>query len=142
RRRRTPSSSSARAGRPSSTTFGVMSPALDKAQVSHFQERGWLLLPRALGAAVVGPARAYVLDELKRQGFWAGGRSLSRRLRDVPMFQQIGRLGQAIRYPALGERLMTPALRQAVSRLAGVAPPRVPEAQLLISLPHGAPWTL
>src|SRR5690606_36757940 len=107
-----------------------------KEQVSHYREHGWLMIPGSLGKAAVQPVRTHVLDELKRQNFWSGGRSLSGRLKGVPMFQQIGNLGQAIRHPGLHDRLMPHELHALICRLAGAPLPHAVEAQLLISLPH------
>ena len=111
-------------------------------QERHFREHGYLPLRRALEEAILRPVRAHVLDELKRQKIWAGGRTLSRRMQGVPAFQQIGMLGQSMRYPGLKEKLMSAPLVSAMRELAGARLVPEPEAQLLLSLPGQGAWTL
>lgn len=111
-------------------------------QIEQFRKYGYLPLHSALGRKTVEAIRAHVLDDLKRQGIWAGGRSQSRRLKDLPIFQQTGRLSQLLRYPDLHEKLANPELHAVMRSLAGGKLTAAVEAQLLISLPHGKAWTL
>lgn len=107
-----------------------------------FREQGYLYLQGALGKEVVQPVKAYVLNELKRLKIWSTGRALSGRLKDVPVFQQVGKLGQLIRYPGLTDRLVSRELHSFMRQLAGVTLASGQDAQLLISLPHQSEWTL
>ncbi len=113
-------------------------------QQHQFRAQGWLHLPGLLDKAVAASLKAHVLAELKRLQLWGGGRSLSGRLEGVPVFQQVGKLGQWIVCPGLGGRLMSPALQMLQQQLVGTLPlqARAPEAQLLLSLPHREDWRL
>lgn len=111
-------------------------------QKKSFREKGYLYIRGAAGKDLVQPVKAYVLNELKRLKIWSTGRDLSRKLAEVPIFQQTGKLGQLIRYPGLNEKLISQGLYSAMRHLAGVPLSSGQEAQLLISLPHKADWTL
>jgi len=111
-------------------------------QEALFREQGCLYVQGALGKDVVQPVKAHVLNELKRLKIWSTGRALSSRLKGVPIFQQIGKLGQLICYPGLKDRLVSRELYSSMRRLAGVNLATGQEAQLLISLPHQGDWTL
>jgi hypothetical protein len=63
-----------------------------------FKNQGYLYLKGALRNEVVQPVNTYVVNELKRLNIWSG-RMLSDRLKGLPSFQQIARLGQMIKYP-------------------------------------------
>ncbi|MCH8506236.1 MAG: hypothetical protein LAT50_18230 [Ectothiorhodospiraceae bacterium] len=110
-------------------------------QKSLFLENGWLYIPGALAKGVVQPVKAHVQNELKRLNIWSAGKTLSRKLKDVPVFQQTVKLGQLINYPKLNERLISKELYSGMcqltsKRLSGQ------EGQLLISLPHQVDWSL
>ncbi|MES2627138.1 MAG: phytanoyl-CoA dioxygenase family protein [Pseudomonadota bacterium] len=111
-------------------------------QETSFHEHGYLYLRGALGKDVVQPVKAHVLSELKRLNIWSTGRTLSNRLKGVPVFQQIGKLGQLVHYPALKDRLVPRELHSLMRRLAGVNLATGQDAQLLISLPNQGDWTL
>jgi len=106
-----------------------------------FQQKGWLYLPRALSASLVQPVQRHVLEELKRLKIWANGRPLSSTLKDVPLFQQTGKLSQQIQYPELDKKLVTAELHSLLKKLTS-APFSGIANQLLISLPHKLEWTL
>lgn len=110
-------------------------------QTSSFLESGWLYIPGALAKSVVHPVKAHVKNELKRLGIWSTGRTLSRKFKDVPVFQQTVKLGQLINYPNLNERLISEELYSDMCQLAGT-PLSGQEGQLLISLAHQIDWTL
>lgn len=111
-------------------------------QATTFREQGYLYLPGALLTEAVRPVKNHVLNGLKQHKIWAGGRSLSPRLKDVPLFQQVGKINQLIPYPGLRERLVPPPLLDLMTRLAGGALSGGQDAQLLISLPQQAEWRL
>jgi Protein involved in biosynthesis of mitomycin antibiotics/polyketide fumonisin len=110
-------------------------------QKTSFLESGWLYMPGALAKSVVHPVKAHVQDELKRLNVWSTGRALSRKFKDVPIFQQTGKLGQLINYPNLNKRLISAELYSDMCQLAGT-PLSGQEGQLLISLPHQVDWSL
>lgn len=107
-----------------------------------FREQGYLYLPNAFGEALVQPIRTHLVNELKRHKIWSSSRILSNRLKDIPIFQQVGKIDQLIDYPGLKDRLVPSSLSALMTRLAGGPLTVGPEAQLLISLPHQADWSL
>lgn len=111
-------------------------------QIEQFRKFGYLLIPGALDCKVAGLIRGRVLEDLKRLDIWAGGRSQSRKFKDMPIFQQTGRLSQLLRYPDLHEILTNPDYLGDLRTLAGGRLTAAVDAQLLVSLPHGKPWTL
>ncbi|MGV3527217.1 MAG: phytanoyl-CoA dioxygenase family protein [Candidatus Sericytochromatia bacterium] len=111
-------------------------------QATLFREQGYLYLPGALPPEAVRPVKNHVLNGLKQHKIWAGGRSLSPRLKDVPMFQQVGKINQLIPSAGLAERLVPPALLALINRLAGGPLSGGQDAQLLISLPQQGEWRL
>ncbi|MGQ9427669.1 phytanoyl-CoA dioxygenase family protein [Gilvimarinus sp. F26214L] len=110
-------------------------------QKSSFLENGWLYIPGALAKRVVHPVKAHVQNELKRQNIWSTGRTLSRKFKDIPVFQQTGKLGQLINYPKLNEKLISEELYSDMCQLAGTSLSGQ-EGKLLISLPHQVDWSL
>lgn len=111
-------------------------------QLAEFEARGCLYLAGMVPKSLVQPIRARVLDDLKRLNIWSSGRTLSQRLKGVPLFQQTNQLGQWIAYPQLHQSLMTEALSAAMEQLAQRPLSATQAAPLLISLPHKTPWTL
>ena len=111
-------------------------------QIALFREQGYLHLRGALRKEVVQPVKVQVLNELKRLKIWSTGRVLSNRMKGVPAFQQITKLGQLIKYPGLKDRLISQDLSSTMSRLAGASLIPEQDAQLLISLPKQGDWTL
>lgn len=110
-------------------------------QKSSFLENGCLYIPGALSKGVVHPVKAHVKNELKRLNIWSGGRTLSRKFKEIPVFQQTVKLGQLINYPNLNERLISEELYSGMCQLAG-KPLSAQKGQLLISLPHHVDWSL
>lgn len=106
-----------------------------------FRNTGCLYLPGALARSVVQPVKAHVLAELKRLNVWSTGRTLSQKLKGVPVFQQTIKLGQLISYSGLTETLISQELYSAMCQLSGI-PMSGQDAQLLISLPHKVDWSL
>jgi hypothetical protein len=90
----------------------------------------------------VQPVKIHVLHELKRLNIWAAGRTLSSRMQGLPPFQQIGKLGQSIKYPGLQARIVTQDLISKMQQLAGAKLVSAQDAQLLLSLPQQGDWTL
>lgn len=111
-------------------------------QKTDFANKGCICLRGALATRVVQPVRAFVHSELKRQNIWSGGRTLSGKLKGVPVFQQTGKLSQSVRFPQLHQTLVSDALSRAMDELAGLRLVSADDAQLLISLPHKVNWTL
>lgn len=111
-------------------------------QQTLFRQQGYLYIQGALRKELVQPVKTHVLNELKRLNIWSGGRTLSKRMKDLPAFQQVGNLGQLIRYPDLQHRLVTRELYFLMCQLTGVSLVSAQNAQLLLSLPHQAEWTL
>lgn len=110
-------------------------------QINKFRENGYLYIPGALAKSVVLPVKDHVLKELKRLNIWSTGRSLSQKLKGVPIFQQTEKLGQLINYEALNERLVSQALYSGMCQIAESSLCGQ-HGQLLISLPHQVAWTL
>lgn len=111
-------------------------------QKTFFQANGYLHLQRCLARSQVDPVRRRILDELKRRRIWSGGKSLSRLLRDTPTFQQVGKLGQLLKFDDLHKILITGKIQDAMSALAEQPLPAAQEAQLLLSLPNQGEWRL
>jgi hypothetical protein len=111
-------------------------------QTAFFRERGYLLLPGVIKKERVQPIKIHVLNELQRLNIWASGKTLSKRMKDVPAFQQITKLTQLIKYPGLQERIIAPDLLAKMQKLAGASLKSAQDAQLLLSLPHQGDWTL
>ena len=107
-----------------------------------FRDQGYLYLRGALSKETVQPVKAHVLRELKKQNIWAQGKVLSSRLKELPAFQQVSRLGQLINYPLLRRQLIPDPLYAIVCRLSGTSLASEQEAKLLISLPHQGESTL
>ncbi|EJG7105757.1 phytanoyl-CoA dioxygenase family protein [Salmonella enterica] len=110
-------------------------------QEQAFREKGCVHIPGALVKGAVFPVRDHVLKELKRQNIWSAGRTLSQKLKGVPIFQQTGKLGQVINFPSLNEKLISRDLYSDMCQLAD-APLHGQDGQLLISLPHKVAWSL
>lgn len=111
-------------------------------QLAAFRADGIVALSGALRREQYEPVRAHVLQELRRLGITSGGKAKSSAIKQLPMFQQIGRLSQSIRYDGLREKLVRPELLQQMRKLAGHAALSAQDPQLLISPPHQGEWTL
>jgi hypothetical protein len=108
-----------------------------------FDTQGFLYLPAALPQAAVLPVKTHVLNALKKQKIWSSGRVLSNRLKDVPLFQQVGKINQMIPpYSGLKEQLVPQPVSALMSHLTGSPLTAAPDSQLLISLPHSTDWSL
>lgn len=106
-----------------------------------FREKGCIYIPGAIAKSVVQPVRDHVLKELKQQNIWSAGRTLSQKLKGVPIFQQTGKLGQLINFQGLNQKLISRDLYSEMCQLADT-PLHGQDAQLLISLPHKVAWSL
>lgn len=104
----------------------------------HFADHGVLRLEGFLGKRHVAPLGRRVLGEVKR----LQSAAKSRALRDLPVFQQIGRLSGQVAVPHLHETLLTSELLATIVDLAGRRPSAVQPTQLLLSLPNQGEWTL
>ena len=111
-------------------------------QADSFTRLGYLRLEGFHSRKLVGGIRQKVVAELKRLGISADGQRLPKSLKDIPIFQQIGRLSSLVRVPGLHQALVTPALLDCVARLGGQEPSDIQETQLLLSPAHQAAWSL
>lgn len=108
---------------------------MDTAQRTYFDEHGHIHLKGALTKAQVKPIAKYVLDELERLKVRSSG------LKDLPAFQQIGKLSTLVKRDDLEARLITPELRAMITTLGG-AHLRSGPGQFLVSLPQQGEWSL
>ena len=108
---------------------------MDTAQRTYFSEHGHLHLKGALPKTQVKPIAKYVLDELERLKVRSSG------LKDLPAFQQIGKLSTLVKRDDLEARLITPELRAMITTLGG-AHLRSGPGQFLVSLPQQGEWSL
>lgn len=104
-----------------------------------FIEQGYLQLRGFHPGSRMMAIRRRVIDEVKRL---SGGGGMPRTVRDLPVFQQIGRLSAQVNVPGLHEALATAPLIDLVTRLGRQAPSIVQPTQLLLSPPSQGPWTL
>jgi hypothetical protein len=111
-------------------------------QKAHFHDQGFLVLREAVKEQAVKSVKARVLQELKKQGVWSGGRALSSRMKGLPPFQQIAVLGRSIHHPALKDKLLSQSLVSGIHELAGARLVPEQDAKLLLSLPRQGAWTL
>lgn len=100
------------------------------------------MLQQAVKEQIVKSVKVHVLQELKRQKIWSGGRTLSSRMKGMPPFQKITTLGQSINYPALKDKLLSQSLVFTMQELAGARLVPEQDANLLLSLPNQGEWTL
>ncbi|MGV3637975.1 MAG: phytanoyl-CoA dioxygenase family protein [Flavobacteriales bacterium] len=103
-------------------------------QRSFFLERGYLYLPGAVGKGLVVPIAKYITTELERSKIRPS------EWKDLPPFQQIGKLSTMIKYDDLGERLLSAELVAMINALGGPGL-RPGPSQLLISLPQQGSWS-
>ncbi|HEY0138681.1 MAG TPA: phytanoyl-CoA dioxygenase family protein [Nannocystis sp.] len=115
---------------------------MEPAQIDLFREQGWLRLAGFYSCRRMAPIKQVVLDALKRSKIWATGKSLSRRLQDLPVFQQNGQLASLVAVPGLHDACITRELIAVMTELAGRLPTSSQAARLLLSLPHQGTWTL
>jgi hypothetical protein len=104
-------------------------------QRTHFTDQGHLHLKGVLTKAQVQPMAKYVVDELERLKVRSSG------LKELPAFQQIGKLSTLIKRDDLEGRLITPPLRAMITAVGG-ANLRSGPGQFLISLPQQGEWSL
>jgi hypothetical protein len=109
------------------------------AAADFFRNIGNLRLEGFHDAKRIAAIRQRVLDELDRL---SKARSLSNRLRGLPVFQQIGKLSTLVKVPGLNQALMTPELLDRVAQLGGRAPAAFQDTGLLLSPPNQGHWSL
>jgi hypothetical protein len=109
------------------------------AAADFFRDHGFLRLKGFHDAKRIAAIRQRVLDELDRL---SKARSLSNRLRGLPVFQQIGKLSTLVKVPGLNQALMTPELLDRVAQLGGRAPAAFQDTGLLLSPPNQGHWSL
>jgi len=108
-------------------------------QAGFFVDQGYLRLEGFHPRKRMMAARQQLLDRVARL---SGGKGMPRSLQGLPVFQQIGKLSGLVDAPGLHQALMTPALIDHVTQLAGHAPAVIQDTRLLLSPPHQGAWTL
>lgn len=108
---------------------------MNRTQYTLFAENGHLHLKGALPKAQVKPIAKYVMDELERLKVQSSG------LKEMPAFQQIGKLSTLIKRDDLEARLITPELRSMIGAVGG-SDLRCGPGQFLVSLPQQGEWSL
>jgi hypothetical protein len=103
-----------------------------------FNEEGCVRLQGLLPASRLAGAREEILEQVER----SLGASGYGRLRKLPVFQQITRLGAAVKPRALQDVLLTPALLSLVAELGDPALSTQADIQFLLSPPLQGDWTL
>ena len=103
-----------------------------------FSEEGCVRLRGFLPASRLAGAREEILEQVER----SLGASGYERLRKLPVFQQITRLGAAVKPRALQDVLLTPALLSLVAELGDSALSTQADIQFLLSPPLQGDWTL
>ena len=117
--------------------------ALTEADKNSFLERGILPLRGLIPRKLVAAAHAHILSELTRLKIKDGGKIVSPKIQNLPVFQQTGALGQMVKGHETVDRLFTDELLSAAAELAGAKlKPAHPHPQLLLSLPHKEEWSL
>lgn len=111
---------------------------LDSGAIVSFADQGFLRLEGHHPNNRVSPLREKLSDELKRLNRKPG---LASSLRELPVFQQIGKLSAMVKIPGLHAALVTPELIDIVTRLGGRAPTLIQDTQLLLSPPQQGAWT-
>lgn len=110
-------------------------------QQASFAENGYVHLRGALVKRQTEPAKAHILEELKRLRIWSSGKTLSATIKAMPAFQQITKLSGLIRLDELHARLVGQALVPAISALSAIR--LVPaQSQFLVSLPQQGSWAV
>lgn len=112
---------------------------MNPAQIDFFIDQGYLRLEGFHPKNRMMPIRQKLVDELKRL---SENKAVSRSMRGVPVFQQIGKLSALIKVPRLHEALVTSELMDVVTLLGGRMPAASQGTQLLLSPPHQGAWTL
>lgn len=115
---------------------------MTSSQADFFIDKGYVRLEGFHPSKQIAGARQKLLDEFKRLKALPGGKSLSRSLQRLPLFQQIGKLSTLVKVPGLHEALVTPELIDCVTRLGGCAPSAIQDTQLLLSPPNQGVSTL
>lgn len=108
-------------------------------QAEFFAAQGYLRLDAFHPKSRMEAIRRSVLDEMKRLSARTG---LTKSLRQLPFFQQIGKLSALVDVPGLHGALATPELIEFISRLGGQALTPSQGTQLLLSPPNQGDWTL
>ncbi|MBL0940420.1 MAG: phytanoyl-CoA dioxygenase family protein [Gemmatimonadaceae bacterium] len=110
-------------------------------QLEEFRTHGVIALRQELRKDQYEPVRQHVLSELKRLKVWSGGKASQGAMKGVPMFQQVTRLSQSIRYDGLRERIVSADLLHRMQQLAGNSRLSAQEPQLLVSPPNQGEWS-
>ncbi|QWF17737.1 phytanoyl-CoA dioxygenase family protein [Lysobacter capsici] len=108
-------------------------------QAEFFAAQGYLRLDAFHPKSRMAAIRRNVLDEMKRL---SARTDVTKSLRQLPFFQQIGKLSALVNVPGLHDALATPELIEFISRLGGQALTPSQGTQLLLSPPNQGDWTL
>lgn len=110
---------------------------MDKTQ---FQEKGVLHLRGIVPQRELMIIRQCIFAEMERLQLKEKGRLISRKIQDLPVFQQTGRLGEMIKCETALEKLVSEKVLSLVNELdQGTFHPSKP--QLLLSFPHKLEWS-
>jgi hypothetical protein len=108
-----------------------------------FFDQGILVLRGFLPRKLVTAAQDSILSELTRLKLKVNGKIVSSKLADLPVFQQTGRLAQLVGHRGEVDRLFLDELLKVMNSLAGAKLEAAqPHAQILLSFPHKAEWSL
>ncbi|MGK6308339.1 phytanoyl-CoA dioxygenase family protein [Variovorax sp. DT-64] len=110
--------------------------------IEFFRTQGYLRLNGFHPKARMQAPKRHIEKELARLNIWLSGKVVSRQLKELPVFQQIGRVSNSVKVSGLQGTLMTGQLLAAMNALAGGALSCPQDAQLLLSLPQQGEWTL
>lgn len=114
---------------------------LTEADIQNFSDWGILALRGFLPRKSTLAAKDAIVEKLKELNLLVGGKIASSRLQGLPVFQQIGRLGQMVGPIEEVNSLFTDELLNVVNSLANKKlTPTQP--QILLSFPHKTDWSL
>jgi len=115
--------------------------ALTQAEIKTFTDRGILALRGFLPQKATTVAKDAILEKLKKLNLIVKGKAATSRIQDLPVFQQIGRIGQVVGQLEEVNRLFNDELLTAMNILAK-SQLKPAQPQLLISFPNRIDWSL
>lgn len=110
-------------------------------QISEFKKNGIICIKQAISKKNVESAQKYLESELKRLNI-SRHAGVPQQLRDIPIFQQIGKLGQMIRQNQTLNELINHDLVHMAEILAANKVKAATPPQLLLSLPNKKNWSI
>lgn len=106
-----------------------------------FNELGIIALKGFIPRTLITSAQQSVILELERQKLKVGGKLIAHKIKDLPIFQQTGRLGQMVGQLNEVNRLFTEELKKAMNDLSGTKL-KSAHPQILLSFPHKEEWSV